>query len=119
VADDGTGSCNDVAGAGNLGNLNGICNDIDAQDIEDFADLDETDVIGGNKFISSSFEYRFPISETVGLQGVLFLDMGNSFAENERTTGTCSTSPSGATVPGPESSGSLHLGHWRSFWGSH
>jgi outer membrane protein insertion porin family len=83
VADDGTGSCNDVAGAGNLGNLNGICNDIDAQDIEDFADLDETDVIGGNKFISSSFEYRFPISETVGLQGVLFLDMGNSFAEND------------------------------------
>jgi outer membrane protein insertion porin family len=83
VADDGTGFCNDVPGAGNLGNLNGICNDIDTQDIDDFADLDETDVIGGNKFISSSFEYRFPISETVGLQGVLFLDMGNSFAEND------------------------------------
>jgi outer membrane protein insertion porin family len=78
-----TGECQDTSGTGNQGNQNGICNDIDTQDIEDFADLDETDVIGGNKFVSSSFEYRFPISETVGLQGVVFLDMGNSFAEND------------------------------------
>ena len=45
-------------------------------------------MIGGNKFITSSFEYRFPISETIGLQGVVFIDMGNAFDE---TTTTCST----------------------------
>jgi outer membrane protein insertion porin family len=63
------------------GNGNGVCNDLNDEDIKDFDDLDETDVIGGNKFIVTSFEYRFPISETVGLQGVLFLDMGNAFDE--------------------------------------
>ena len=52
-------------------------------EINDFEDLDETDVIGGNKFISSTFEYRFPISETIGLQGVVFFDTGNAFAEDE------------------------------------
>ncbi len=60
----------------------GACNDITDDDIGDFEDLDATDVIGGNKFISSSFEYRFPISETVGLQGVAFIDFGNAFAED-------------------------------------
>jgi outer membrane protein insertion porin family len=64
-----------------LGNDNGRCNDLTDTDDSDFEDLDETDVIGGNKFIVSSFEYRFPISETVGLQGVLFIDMGNAFDE--------------------------------------
>ena len=49
----------------------------------DFEDLDETDVIGGNKFISSTLEYRFPISETIGLQGVIFFDTGNAFAEDQ------------------------------------
>lgn len=72
--------CLDSAGITN-GNGNGQCNDLSDTDIDDFEDLDETDVIGGNKFIVSSFEYRFPISETVGLQGVLFIDMGNAFAE--------------------------------------
>jgi outer membrane protein assembly factor BamA len=65
------------------GNGNGLCNDIDAEKKKDFADLDETDVIGGNKFISSSIEYRFPISDTIGLEGILFLDTGNSFAEGD------------------------------------
>ena len=63
--------------------LPGGCNDIDDKKISDFENLDATDVIGGNKFVSSSIEYRFPISETIGLQGVVFLDMGNSFAEGE------------------------------------
>jgi outer membrane protein assembly factor BamA len=67
----------------NGGNRNGQCNDIDAKDIDDFADLDETDVIGGNKFISSSIEYRFPISDTLGLEGIIFLDAGNAFAEGD------------------------------------
>ena len=40
-------------------------------------------MVGGNSFISSSFEYRFPISESVGLQGVLFVDAGNAFYEGE------------------------------------
>ncbi|MCH8082864.1 MAG: outer membrane protein assembly factor BamA [Myxococcales bacterium] len=61
----------------------GPCNDIDAKKTGDFADLDRTDVIGGNKFISSSIEYRFPISDTVGLEGIFFLDTGNAFAEGD------------------------------------
>jgi outer membrane protein insertion porin family len=40
-------------------------------------------VVGGNKFSSASFEYRFPISETIGLQGVAFVDMGNAFDERQ------------------------------------
>jgi outer membrane protein insertion porin family len=63
------------------GNNNGVCNSLSDKDVDDFDDLDETDVVGGNKFISTSFEYRFPISETVGLQGVFFVDMGNAFDE--------------------------------------
>ena len=65
------------------GNGNGKCNNISDHKINQFADLSETDVIGGNKFISSTFEYRFPISDTIGLQGVAFFDTGNAFAEDE------------------------------------
>jgi len=75
--------CNDVPDAGNQGNLNGRCNSIGDKDTEDFDDLKETDVIGGNSFITASFEYRFPISEEVGLQAVLFVDMGNAFYEGQ------------------------------------
>ena len=73
------------AGSGNpaWGNGNGLCNDSSDSKISDFEDLDETDVIGGNKFISTTFEYRFPISETLGLQGVAFFDTGNAFAEGD------------------------------------
>jgi outer membrane protein assembly factor BamA len=77
------GSCAPRGQRINGGNKNGLCNDIDAKDIDDFADLDETDVIGGNKFISSSIEYRFPISDTLGLEGIVFLDAGNAFAEGD------------------------------------
>jgi outer membrane protein assembly complex protein YaeT len=73
--------CPDTAVFG--GNGNGKCNNISDKKIKDFADLDETDVVGGNKFISSTFEYRFPISDTIGLQGVVFFDTGNAFAEDE------------------------------------
>jgi len=73
-----TGECVDTPETG--GNGNGKCNNLN--DTDNFADIDDTDVIGGNKFIAASFEYRFPISETVGLQGVAFVDMGNAFAED-------------------------------------
>jgi outer membrane protein insertion porin family len=62
---------------------NGQCNDLTDKNIDDFEDLHETDVIGGNKFISSSVEYRFPISETLGLQALIFFDTGNAFAEDQ------------------------------------
>lgn len=65
------------------GNGNGRCNELNTQDIGDFADLAETDVVGGNSFISSSIEYRFGISEQVGLQGVVFVDGGNAFYEGQ------------------------------------
>jgi outer membrane protein insertion porin family len=57
------------------------CNSLN--DTTDFANLDNTDVIGGSKFISLTAEYRFPISEQLGLVGILFLDMGNAFAEDQ------------------------------------
>jgi outer membrane protein insertion porin family len=79
-----TGQCEDQPGNFFFGgNGNGLCNRINDREIDDFADLDETDVIGGNKFSAATFEYRFPISETVGLQGVAFLDMGNAFDERQ------------------------------------
>jgi outer membrane protein insertion porin family len=59
------------------------CNNIDDTDIDDFDDLDSTDVIGGNKFMLFNFELRFPVSEELGLEGLVFLDMGNAFSENE------------------------------------
>jgi outer membrane protein assembly factor BamA len=68
---------------GNQGNGNGKCNSLYDKKIGDFADLEETDVIGGNKFISGTFEYRFPVSKELGLVGILFLDMGNAFDETQ------------------------------------
>ncbi|MEE8474474.1 MAG: outer membrane protein assembly factor BamA [Myxococcota bacterium] len=59
------------------------CNSIDDKKDKDFANLDLTDVVGGNKFITSSVEYRFPISPTLGLMGVVFFDIGNTFAEGD------------------------------------
>jgi outer membrane protein insertion porin family len=79
----GGGQCAPAGSYVNGGNGNGACNNIDAKKTHEFADLDETDVIGGNKFISSSIEYRFPISDTIGLEGLVFLDTGNAFAEGE------------------------------------
>jgi len=59
----------------------GKCNSL--TDKRDFAQIDYTDVVGGSSFISSSFEYRFPVSQELGLLAILFVDMGNAFAENE------------------------------------
>jgi outer membrane protein insertion porin family len=84
VGVDNSGQCADNSlGIAFGGNQNGLCNKITDHKIKDFADLDETDVIGGDKFSSASFEYRFPISETIGLQGVAFIDMGNAFDERD------------------------------------
>jgi outer membrane protein insertion porin family len=74
-------TCDDTPTSGQQGNGNGVCNDINARSTKEFADLKETDVVGGNKFLTTSFEYRFPVSESIGLQGVLFIDMGNAFDE--------------------------------------
>jgi len=77
------GECQNNVSGNFGGNGSGKCNSIKDKNIDDFDDLDETDVIGGNKFITTSFEYRFPISETIGLQGVAFIDMGNAFDETD------------------------------------
>ncbi|MAJ59117.1 MAG: outer membrane protein assembly factor BamA [Deltaproteobacteria bacterium] len=74
--------CQDT-GPNATGNGNGRCNNLNDKNVDQFGDVFETDVVGGNSFISSSFEYRFPISESVGLQGVLFVDAGNAFYEGE------------------------------------
>ncbi len=65
------------------GNNNGKCNSLRDKNLGDFDDLDETDVVGGNKFFSASLEYRFPISESLGLIGILFFDFGNAFDEDQ------------------------------------
>lgn len=81
----GNGQCNDRPGVrpNPQGDGDGFCNSINTTKIEDFADLDETDVIGGNQFLSATFEYRFPISESLGLMGILFIDAGNAWSEDE------------------------------------
>jgi outer membrane protein insertion porin family len=42
-----------------------------------------TFIEGGNKEFLGNFELEFPIFEAVGIKGVLFLDAGNVFAEEE------------------------------------
>jgi outer membrane protein assembly factor BamA len=74
---------NELSFINEQGDGDGKCNSLDDQDIDDFDDLDETDVIGGNKFFSASAEYRFPISEALGLVGILFFDFGNAFDETQ------------------------------------
>jgi outer membrane protein insertion porin family len=59
------------------------CNNLDDTETDDFENLDLTDVIGGNKMMLMNFELQFPISEDLGLTGIVFFDAGNAFAENE------------------------------------
>jgi outer membrane protein insertion porin family len=75
--------CNDTGGFGDQGDGDGRCNSIFDTEIDDFDDLDETDVIGGNKFFSATLEYRFPVSRELGLVGIVFFDFGGSFAEDQ------------------------------------
>jgi len=60
-----------------------VCNDITDKEIKDFENLNATDVIGGNSMMLINLELDFPISEEMGLSGIVFLDMGNAFAEND------------------------------------
>ena len=59
------------------------CNSIDDTKIDEFNNLDLADVIGGNSMALVNLELQFPISEEMGLSGLLFLDMGNAFDETE------------------------------------
>jgi outer membrane protein insertion porin family len=61
----------------------GECNSLKDTDIDDFEDLDLTDVIGRHKFFLLNLELQFPIAEELGLVGIVFFDMGNAFAEDE------------------------------------
>jgi outer membrane protein assembly factor BamA len=74
---------NAVSGINTQGNNNRKCNSLNDRHIDEFDDLDETDVVGGNQFITISGEYRFPIAESLGLVGILFFDMGNAFDETD------------------------------------
>ncbi len=69
--------------AGDTVNEDIRCNSYTDRDPEDYDNINETDVIGGNKFLSGTVEYRFPISEGLGLIGIAFLDFGNAFGEEE------------------------------------
>jgi len=59
------------------------CNSLSDRELSDFAEVGATDVIGGNKFISGTLEYRFPLSVDLGMIGIAFADIGNAFAEGE------------------------------------
>jgi outer membrane protein insertion porin family len=78
-----TAFCNDNPVFGNPGNGNGQCNSLGDKKFSDFDDINEAQVIGGSSFISNSFEYRFPISEEIGLLGIAFVDGGNAFVEGD------------------------------------
>lgn len=75
--------CDDTPTSPTFGNGNGKCNSTGDKKYNDFDDVDETQVIGGSSYISSSLEYRFPISEEVGLMGFGFIDGGNAFIEGD------------------------------------
>ncbi len=45
--------------------------------------VDEEFVYGGNKMMVLNLEYEFPIYDAGGFRGVVFLDAGNAFAENQ------------------------------------
>ena len=75
--------CNDTPTSGNFGNGNGLCNSTGDKKFNDLADIGESTVIGGSSYISSSIEYRLPISEEIGLMGFLFVDGGNAFVEGD------------------------------------
>ncbi|HCU24793.1 MAG TPA: outer membrane protein assembly factor BamA, partial [Deltaproteobacteria bacterium] len=44
---------------------------------------DEEFIYGGNKLMVFNLEYEFPLYEAAGFRGVVFLDAGNAFAEDE------------------------------------
>lgn len=44
---------------------------------------DEIFVYGGNKLLVMNFEYEFPIYDRGGFRGVVFFDIGNTFAEDQ------------------------------------
>lgn len=44
---------------------------------------DQNFVFGGNKMLVFNLEYEFPIFDPAGFRGVVFLDAGNAFAEDE------------------------------------
>ena len=69
--------------AGNIPIPDSECNSLSDTDTDDFANLDLTDIIGGNKMFLLNLELQFPISEELGLMGIVFFDTGNAFAENE------------------------------------
>ncbi|MFO1462357.1 MAG: outer membrane protein assembly factor BamA [bacterium] len=44
---------------------------------------DEEFVYGGNKLLLFNLEYEFPLYDAAGFRGVVFVDAGNAFAEDE------------------------------------
>jgi len=46
-------------------------------------DGDQTFVYGGDKLLVFNMEYEFPIYDAANIKGVLFIDAGNAYAENQ------------------------------------
>jgi len=50
---------------------------------DDLAPKENGSPVGGEKFIQGNFEIKFPLVEEAGVYGIIFLDAGAVFAEDE------------------------------------
>jgi outer membrane protein insertion porin family len=71
-------------------------------------------LIGGNMQVLGNAEIEFPIFDKVGIRGVVFADMGNSFNLEDQY---CKLRPSNVDASKDPCNGPLNLGAYRESWG--
>jgi len=71
-------------------------------------------LIGGNMQVIGNAEIEFPIFDKVGIRGVVFADMGNSFNLEDQY---CKLRPSNVDASKDPCKGPLDIGAYRESWG--
>ncbi len=71
-------------------------------------------LIGGNMQVLGNAEIEFPIFDKVGIRGVVFTDMGNSFNLEDQY---CKLRPSNVDASKDPCNGPLNFGAYRESWG--
>jgi outer membrane protein insertion porin family len=71
-------------------------------------------LIGGNMQVLGNAEIEFPIFDKVGIRGVVFTDMGNSFNLEDQY---CKLRPSNVDASKDPCNGPLNIGAYRQSWG--
>ena len=71
-------------------------------------------LIGGNMQVLGNAEIEFPIFDKVGIRGVVFTDMGNSFNLEDQY---CKLRPSNVDASKDPCNGPLNIGAYRESWG--